>query len=111
MTRQRCLVAVACVVLSACNRSAPAPQSQPLSRQAVETVDAPDEVPPDAVADYVVIEPIQHQNLTIFPVLSKTPQIEDPFITLDEGLRAGTVEIREVGARVSSAQRRRGGAQ
>jgi hypothetical protein len=43
-------------------------------------------------------EPIRHGNLTIFPVVSKTAQNENPFITLDEGLKAGTIEIREVGS-------------
>jgi hypothetical protein len=47
---------------------------------------------------YVVGEPIRHRNLTIFPVLSKVEQKADRYITLDEGLRAGTVQVIEVGA-------------
>jgi hypothetical protein len=43
-------------------------------------------------------EPIQHGNLTIFPVVSLTPRTQDRFITLDEGLRTGMVEILEAGA-------------
>jgi hypothetical protein len=47
---------------------------------------------------YSVGEPIRHKNLTIFPVLSKTEQSADRYLTLDEGLRAHTVEVLEVGA-------------
>jgi hypothetical protein len=39
--------------------------------------------------------------LTIFPVSSKVPKNDDRFITLDEGLAAGTVKIIEVGAEES----------
>jgi hypothetical protein len=44
--------------------------------------------------------PFRHGNLAIFPVLSKTPRNADRFITLDEGLKARTVEVREMGAHV-----------
>lgn len=47
------------------------------------------------VGDLIVGEPVRHKNLSIFPILSKTPLTGDRFITLDEGLRAGTVEILE----------------
>jgi hypothetical protein len=47
---------------------------------------------------YRVGEPIRHKNLAIFPVLSKTEQNADRYITLDEGLRAHTVEMIEIGA-------------
>ena len=51
-----------------------------------------------APADELVIgEPILHANLTIFPILSSTPKMAQRFITLDEGLRTGKVEIMEVG--------------
>jgi hypothetical protein len=51
-----------------------------------------------ALEDFVVGEPIRFEKLTVFPVTSRVPKDEDRFITLDEGLRAGTVEIREIGA-------------
>jgi len=64
---------------------------------------------------YIIGEPIRHKNLTIFPVLSKVEQKVDRYITLDEGLRAGTVQVIEVGATpsdasqvASTAQQRRG---
>ena len=57
---------------------------------------------PGALASHpdelVVGEPIVFQNLTIFPVSSKTPQDQDRFITLDAGLKAGTVVILEKAA-------------
>lgn len=43
-------------------------------------------------------QPYRYRNLTIFPVVSILPREQDRFITLDEGLRTGTVEIREVGS-------------
>ena len=43
-------------------------------------------------------EPLVLGNLAIFPVSSREPRLEDRFITLDEGLKAGTVEILEKGA-------------
>jgi hypothetical protein len=49
------------------------------------------------VGDYLIGQPITHANLTIFPVLSKVAANDDRFITLDEGLKAGTVEIMEIG--------------
>jgi hypothetical protein len=51
--------------------------------------------------NYEIGDPIRHENLTIFPVSSKTPKNDDRFITLDEGLAAGTVKIIEVGAEES----------
>ena len=38
------------------------------------------------------------KNLTVFPVTSKVLHDADRFVTLEEGLRAGTIEIFEIGA-------------
>ncbi len=60
------------------------------------------------LADFVVGQPIRHKNLAIFPICSRLPRDEDRFITLDEGLAAGMVEIFEVGAdgaRIDAAAR------
>lgn len=43
-------------------------------------------------------DPVVHDNLAIFPVISDAPINTDEFITLDEGLRAGTVTVTELGA-------------
>jgi hypothetical protein len=48
--------------------------------------------------DLVVGEPVIYKNLAIFPVVSKVSQEWDRFITLDEGLRAGSVTVTETGA-------------
>jgi hypothetical protein len=45
----------------------------------------------------IVGRPHRHANLTIFPVIARESRTQDRFITLDEGLAAGTVEIFEVG--------------
>ena len=46
----------------------------------------------------VIHAPVTHDNLTIFPVSRVEPNMEDRFITLDEGLKEGTVEVFELGA-------------
>src|SRR5439155_15904807 len=61
------------------------------------TQSAPADVEGVVYGDYVIGEPIRYQNLTVFPVSSPAPKTDDRFITLDEGLKAGTVEIRERG--------------
>src|SRR5262245_26022914 len=43
-------------------------------------------------------QPITYENLTIFPVVSKDKLSSEEFITLDEGLRAKTVKVTEIGA-------------
>jgi hypothetical protein len=55
---------------------------------------------PAANTGFLIGAPFRHGNLTVFPVLSKTPRNEDRFITLEEGLKARTVEVREMGAHV-----------
>lgn len=50
------------------------------------------------VAGLEIGPPIRAGNLTVFPVLSRTPRMTDRYITLDEGLRTGTVEVAEMGA-------------
>jgi hypothetical protein len=47
-------------------------------------------------------EPIVYENLAIFPVTSNATAGTDDFITLDEGLRAGTVTVSELGPNASS---------
>ena len=47
---------------------------------------------------FMVGTPVRYKNLTIFPVLSKSELNSDRFITLNEGLRAHTVEVLEMGA-------------
>ncbi|MBI3863101.1 MAG: hypothetical protein HY290_14515 [Planctomycetia bacterium] len=97
MSRFQFLVALACVALSACSRSAPVSQTRSTDDKGTSTA-GQDSSTGGGSGDYVVAAPIQHGNLTIFPVLSKTPRTEDRFMTLEEGLKAKTVEIVEMGA-------------
>ena len=53
-----------------------------------------------SLGDLIVGEPIVLGNLAIFPVSSPTPLLDDRFITLDEGLKAGKVEIYERGVTI-----------
>ncbi len=46
---------------------------------------------------YQVLSPITHGNLTIFPVVASTTHDTNQFLTLDEGLRSGEVEVSEHG--------------
>lgn len=87
MRRLMLVLATVCLVFPACSK----PPSAPTAK-----VQRPRS--PYAVGDLLVGEPIQHDNLTIFPVVSRTPKDVDRFITLDEGLAAGTVEVLEMGA-------------
>jgi len=49
----------------------------------------------DLPGELTVGKPIVFGNLTIFPVSSNSPRMDDRFITLDEGLKTGTVEVLE----------------
>ncbi len=52
----------------------------------------------DSASGLHVAPPLMHENLTIFPVVSRVSKTADRFITLDEGLQAGSVEILEMNA-------------
>lgn len=59
---------------------------------------------PDPTAEFVVGTPLVYRNLTIFPVSSKTAKNQDRFITLDEALKTGTVQIQEKSAASSGSE-------
>ena len=48
-------------------------------------------------ANFKVLSPISHGNLTIFPVAASTTHDTSDFITLDEGIRSGEVVVTEAG--------------
>jgi hypothetical protein len=52
----------------------------------------------DRQTGYKVLAPIRSGNLTIFPVISARVHDTSQFITLDEGLRSGAVQVTERGA-------------
>src|SRR5262245_20990346 len=91
------LLSLFCLAVSACARSGSAPGTQ---AKPEGTGGAAGSAPTEAAefADFVVGEPIRIRNLAVFPISAKTVHDADRFITLEEGLRAGTVEIFEVGA-------------
>jgi hypothetical protein len=61
--------------------------------------------PTEAVKnEFLVGDPVRYKNLTIFPVSSRVPRNENRFLTLDEGLKARTVQVFEVGSQPPAAQ-------
>ena len=60
-------------------------------------LDSP-QLPVKGSKEFVVAEPVSHLNLAIFPIVSVIPVEQDRFVTLDEGFKAGTVQVFEVGA-------------
>ena len=67
--------------------------------------------PLEAANDFRVLAPIESGNLLLFPVVranSKSPGAT-PFLTLDEGIKGGQVEVTEAG-KVRGLVRPRGGA-
>jgi len=54
--------------------------------------------------DFTLGEGIRYQNLTVFPVVSHVAKNDDSYITLDEGLKAGTVVVAELGAAANVGQ-------
>ena len=91
-------VVVAMVVLTAC-------MGAPVTTGAAGPV-----VPPGGNG-YRVLKPIQSGDLTLFPVVDGEGKgvASDPFLTLDEGLRSGEVEVTEAGS-VRGLVRSRGAA-
>lgn len=49
-------------------------------------------------SDYKVLPPIRHGNLTVFPVVAASAHDTSGFLTLDEGLKSGEVEVTEAGS-------------
>jgi len=52
---------------------------------------------PASASDYRVLAPIRHGNLTVFPVEASVAHDTGEFLTLDEGLKSGVVEVTEFG--------------
>ncbi|HET7208446.1 MAG TPA: DUF6569 family protein [Terriglobales bacterium] len=52
-----------------------------------------------ASSPYKVLAPIQHGNLTVFPVIAVKTYDTHDFLTLDEGLSSGEVVVTEFGSR------------
>jgi len=54
--------------------------------------------PGKPAGDWRLLEPITYQNLSVFPVVSSSSFDTSGFLTLDEGLASGEVQVRERGA-------------
>lgn len=53
---------------------------------------------PAIASGYKVLDPISHGRLVIFPVIAATMHDTRQFLTLDEGLTSGEVQVTEAGA-------------
>ncbi len=110
MQRLFILSFVVCLAAGGCSRPAGKSGSQPAKKEqappaTVEQAreeDRSGEAAPAELDDLVIGTPIRHENLMIFPVSSKVPVNEDLYITLDEGLKAKTIEVYEVGADIEA---------
>lgn len=83
---------IAGLALAGCQR---APQQ---TRKASTTTGKVASKPLAPEEEFVVGPGVTYANLTLFPITSRTVRDTDRLITLDEGLAAGTVEVRELGA-------------
>ncbi len=69
------------------------------SSQSQTQTDKPNESASSTTSDqWRVSEPLEFENLTIYPILSTKAVPAGRYITLDEGLRKGTVLVSEIGA-------------
>jgi hypothetical protein len=93
------VICAACFVAIGCNH-------QPSGSQSSDAVATrkPEELSANSseLGGFIVGKPITWENLTIYPVVSSEPKNEDHYITLEEGLKAGTVEVFEVGAQIEN---------
>jgi hypothetical protein len=92
MSRHLILAWAVCFAISACGRTAPNSGRSHSDQRSAETAVVV------SGEEFTIGEPVRHANLTVFPVLTKLPRTDDRFLTLNEGLKAGTVEIFERGA-------------
>ena len=98
-----------CVAVAGCQDSQPAkPAARPVAKAKMREQSGDSVKPHEALpgarsavgsGDFLIAEPLQYKNLTVFPILSKTAKNDDRFITLDEGFKTQRVEVMEVGAR------------
>ena len=55
-------------------------------------------LPGKSEGEWRLLEPVRHENLSIFPVVSARAYDTSWFLTLDEGLASGEVQVREQGS-------------
>jgi hypothetical protein len=61
-------------------------------------VPGPDPVPGKPEGEWRLLGPVSYENLSIFPVVSASSYDTSYFLTLDEGLANGEVQVREQGS-------------
>jgi hypothetical protein len=64
----------------------------------VSTNTSPPAVPGKPEGEWRLLEPVTYENLSIFPVVSANSRDTSGFLTLDEGLASGEVQVREQGS-------------
>jgi hypothetical protein len=94
MSRSHALMFSTCLVAGMCLAAMGEDKQKSQEGQAKEA----SKTPAAQIEDFVIGDPIRHKNLTIFPITSKTAKTEDRFMTLEEGLKSGKVQVFEVGA-------------
>jgi hypothetical protein len=93
--RSRYALLSALLLLAGCTWEQPT-QSLVVSVTPIADTKRPAPIAGEVVGDFVIGEPIRYARLTVFPIYSRDPKMSDRFITLDEGLASGKVEIHEV---------------
>jgi hypothetical protein len=67
--------------------------------------DTPAPPPGKPQGEWRLLEPVTYENLSIFPVVSSRSYDTSSFLTLDEGLASGEVQVREQGSEVMRRNR------
>ena len=94
-------ICVVCLIAAGCGQQpAGDPESSTdTAKKPAKTLEGSDDKD-----DFLVGEPVAWKNLTIYPVMSKEPKNDDRYITLEEGLKSGKVEVLEVGAQFGDTE-------
>src|SRR5712692_9970550 len=48
--------------------------------------------------EWRLLDPVNYENISVFPVVSSFNQDTSPFLTLEEGLASGEIAVREQGS-------------
>ena len=110
MNPRTLLAILLAAVLPACSRPPAAPVDVPVAATPAEpgpgaeaAAPATPAVPATMKDDHVVAAPRTFDNLTVFPITAKTQVDVGPISTLDDAIRSGRAEVREVGSEAAAA--------
>src|SRR5437016_12546865 len=59
---------------------------------------SPSALPSRPEGEWRLLDPVNYENISVFPVVSSYNQDTSPFLTLEEGLATGEVTVREQGS-------------